>query len=220
MINIWIALRADAQALIKTRLNWDEGEYTGPVTDRQAKLFRLMSDRGVVQKLFRVDSLTQDWTLWSVYFNFTGKMILKKVKDELDQLALDYPNHIKIVGAWHWDGRQVGTDFVIEDVTRDVDINDPNVTPDMIDDPRNDEWNTFPQIIDPAFVWPQITVQQTSSEITGTSGTPTYPTHSRIKQFIPDDVTFDSNGNETSRTRPTVPRDINLLAGQSPRRFT
>lgn len=167
IVNVWLALRADAQALILTRLNWDEdvdGVYSGPVTDRQAKLFRLMGDRSNVQRLFRVDTDTQDWTIWNLYFDFKAD-ILTKIQDELDQLAIDYPNHIRIVGAWHNDGRQAGTQF-----TRDADGN-----------------------------------------ITGVTGTPTYPIHARILELMPD---VDDIG-----TRPTVPSDINLLMGQTERRF-
>lgn len=167
IVNVWLALRADAQALILTRLNWDEdvdGIYSGPVTDRQAKLFRLMADRANVQRLFRVDTDTQNWTIWNLYFDFKNN-VLQRIQDELDQLAIDYPNHIRIVGAWHNDGRQVGTQF-----TRDADGN-----------------------------------------ITGVTGTPTYPLHARILELMPD---VDDVG-----TRPTVPSDMNLLMGQTERRF-
>ena len=174
-INVFLALRDDAQALIKERLNWDEStEYSGPVTNRQNKLFKLMQDRANRQKLFRIDEIsTRSWTLWSLYFDF-DKDIMQKIQAELDDLTTNFPNHVKIVGAWHWDGRQAGTQFV-----------------------RDAEGN-----------------------ITGTSGSPTYPLHARLIQFMPDDVTYDENGNETSRTRPTVPSDVNLAMGQSPRRFT
>ena len=110
IINVWLTLRDDAQNLIKIRLNWDEetkGEYVGPVSDRQFKLFRLMHDRAIVQRLFRVDKrLIRDWTLWSLYFDLPTA-VLQKVKDELDALTLAFPNRVKIIGAWNWDGGQV-----------------------------------------------------------------------------------------------------------------
>ena len=46
-----------------------------------------------------------------------------------------------------------------------------------------------------------------------------YPPHARILELMPDIVTYDEDGNETSRTRPTVATDVNLLFGQSPRVF-
>ena len=110
IINVWLALRDDAQALIKTRLLWDEetqGEYTGPITDRQFKLFRLMHDLDSTQRLFRVDRIgNKDWTLWSLYFDFAVNALLK-IQAELDDLATNFPNHVKIIGAWNWDGGQV-----------------------------------------------------------------------------------------------------------------
>ncbi len=110
IINVWLALREDAQALIKTRLQWDEetqGEYTGPITDRQFKLFQLMHDLDTTQRLFRVDRIgNRDWTLWSIYFDFKTSVLLK-IQAELDDLTTNFPNHVKIIGAWHWGGGQV-----------------------------------------------------------------------------------------------------------------
>ena len=170
IINVWLTLRDDAQNLIKIRLNWDEetkGEYVGPVSDRQFKLFQLMHDRATVQRLFRVDRrIIRDWTLWSLYFNFPTA-VLQKVKDELDALTLAFPNRVKIIGAWNWDGRQIKQ-----------------------------------------------------------GGTPVYPLHSRILKFMPDVIIYDINDNDTlampeevSRTPATVPSDINLGLGQTPRQF-
>ena len=114
IVNAWLALRDDAQSAIVTRLNWDEaaqGPYAGPVTNRQARVFGAMSDRSVVQRLFRVDTNAgRDWTLWSVYFD-EPQNVLQKLADELGQLATDYPSQFVIVGAWHWDGRQIGTQW-------------------------------------------------------------------------------------------------------------
>lgn len=46
-----------------------------------------------------------------------------------------------------------------------------------------------------------------------------FPLHASILEFIPDIVTYDDDGNETSRTRPTEPSDVNLGMGQIPRIF-
>lgn len=176
IVNVWIVLRDDAQPLIVTRLNWDEstqGPYSGPVPDRAFRLFRLMADWKVVQDIFRIDTDgANDWHLWNVYFD-KPKDILLKIRDEIDWLLANFPNQTRVGGAWHFDSRQVGTQF-----TRDADGN-----------------------------------------ITGVTGTPTYPIHARILELMPDIVTHDENGVETSRVRPTVPSDINLLMGQKERRF-
>lgn len=174
-INVFLALRSDAQQSVVTRLTWNEevqGEYTGPVTDRQAKLFRYMADRETTQALFRNATIGAfKWTLWSVYFPLSlGSNVLQIIQDELDNLAVTYPTQFIIVGAWRWDGRQVGT-----------------------------RWN---------------------SDRTDVTGTPTYPIHPRLIDLMPDEVTYDAEGNEVSRVRPTGLSDVNLLLGQSPRRFT
>ena len=53
-------------------------------------------------------------------------------------------------------------------------------------------------------------------------GDPTYPLDDNAYQVMPDIVTYDEDGNETSRTPATSNddlRDINLIAGQHPRLF-
>ena len=111
IINLWLVIRDDAQVSIKERLDWDEeiqDIYTGPITERQYKLFKLMTDTNVVQRLFRLDNDgTNDWILWSLYFNYTVDILLK-IQSELDTLIAAYPNHVKIIGAWDWSGNQIG----------------------------------------------------------------------------------------------------------------
>ena len=110
-INVLLGLRDDAQALIVERLKWDEevqGTYSGPVTERQHKLFGYMQDQANRQGLFRIDEIaTWRWGMWSIDFDLPGN-IMQKVKAEVDQLIVDYPNHIKILGAWRWsDGANI-----------------------------------------------------------------------------------------------------------------
>ena len=57
----------------------------------------------------------------------------------------------------------------------------------------------------------------------GTTGTPTYTINPNTYRLMPDVVTYDENGDEVSRTPATSNadlRDINILQGQEPRRFT
>lgn len=207
IVNVWLVLRANAQALIVTRLNWDEsvdGVYSGPVPDRAFRLFRLMADWEVVQAIFRIDTDgANDWHLWNVYFN-KPKDILLKIRDEIDWLLANFPNQTRVGGAWHFDSRQVGTQFVFGDVTRDVDIDDPDFV-------QPDPENPIPV--------PQITIQVTTTEIVGTSGTPTYPLHARALELMPDILARDADGNVISTARPTMVSDVNLLQGQQERRF-
>jgi len=54
------------------------------------------------------------------------------------------------------------------------------------------------------------------------TGTPVYPIHANAWRIMPDVVVHDEDGNVISTTLATSNtdlRDINLLAGQSPRNF-
>lgn len=52
-----------------------------------------------------------------------------------------------------------------------------------------------------------------------TVGTPLYPIHSKLIDFMPDIIEHDSDGNVISTTPATVVTDVNLLQGQAPRKF-
>lgn len=172
IVNVWLALRDAAQALVIERLDWDEsvdGIYGGPIPDRAVRLFEKMAHRNVAQGHYRIDNDgANDWVLWNLIFN-ERRNVLIKVKGELDWLIATYSTQSKIAGAWHYsDGRQVGT-------TIEYDENGVE---------------------------------------TGVTGSPIYPVHARILEFMPDDVDeFDVH------TRPIMPSDVNLLQGQQERRF-
>lgn len=53
------------------------------------------------------------------------------------------------------------------------------------------------------------------NEVTPSSitGTPIYAINPNILKFMPDDVTYDSEGNETSRTPALAPKEVNKLLG-------
>lgn len=56
LANVWMGVRVEAHDEIVTRLRWDEesqGEYSGPVTNREHKVFRYMGDQANVQRLFK-----------------------------------------------------------------------------------------------------------------------------------------------------------------------
>jgi hypothetical protein len=218
IVNLFLALRDDAQDLIVERLNWDNSTpYTGPVPDRIAKLFHYMQNRGQVQGQYKTYVAgARSYKNWSITLEGS-----QKLKDEVDFAIATYPAHIIIIGAWHWDGRMIGTQFVYDDVTRDVEVQDPDApqipNPDYQPDPELPDYDPIEMIDD---VTQTIIIQVTSNEIVGTSGTPTYPIHAQILKIMPDVVTYDVNGNEISRVDATEPTDVNLLMGQAPRRFT
>lgn len=58
--------------------------------------------------------------------------------------------------------------------------------------------------------------------VTGVTGTPLYPIPAQAYRLMPDTVVYDDEGNEVSRTPASSNsdlQDVNLLQGQSPRRF-
>ena len=208
-VNIWLVLRDDAQAAIKQAV--DEGEdYTGPVPARVVRIFDRMQDRAVVSRLWRSPTIqSRQYTLWSVYFT-ESHQTLQKVRDELDWLVATYPNQAAIAGAWLKDGRQAGTTFVYTDVPNPNYNGDtepetlPN--PDYQPDPELEDYDPREELPNPIYDGELIVTE------TSTTGTPVYPLHPRLLDFMQD---LDDQG-----TRPSNPTDVNLLFGQSPRRFT
>ena len=171
LVNVWLGIRNDAQTAIEDCLDWDDSaEYSGPVGDREKKIFQAMSDRAVVQRLFNKATINSNlWNLWTVYFD-EPKDILIKIKNELDYLEDTYPTQFVIGAAWFWDGRQVGTQYTYDE----------------------------------------------DGVITGITGTPTYPAHPKLIDFMPDVWNGDDPATYSTATQLT---DVNLLAGQTPRRF-
>ena len=208
-VNVWVALRDDAQAALVERFTWDvdtQGPYTGPVSDETALLFSRMRGGAVVQRLFRVATINaRQWTLWNLYYNNRAD-VLQRVQDELDQLALDYPNQFIIAGAWIWDNqlaaRQVGTQLNVQTrtVQRQVRERNPNWQPD----------ESLPDYDPNLYVFVTRDVEEVF--VDGHTGTPTYPIHPQLLELMPD---VDDIG-----TRPTDLSDVNLLAGMPSREFS
>ncbi len=46
-----------------------------------------------------------------------------------------------------------------------------------------------------------------------------HPINPRILEYIPDDIVFDDDGNETGRSRPLSPKQVNLGMGWSDREW-
>ena len=208
-VELALALRDDAHDAIVTRMTWDEesqGEYTGPVTDRQYKLFSYMQDFTQRQKLFRKPTLGgRVWTLWSVMFD-DDIDVLQIIQDEIDQLALDYPSQVVIAGAFHWAGNQVGTQLVLTEVPNPEYTGEPYMipNPDYQPDLEQPDYDPRAEIRNPAWV-PEFITEKSQT------GTPTYPLHPQLIEFMPD---VDDVG-----TRPTELSDTNLLFGQGTRIF-
>jgi hypothetical protein len=120
IVNIWIALSDTAQSVVVTALRWDaesQGEYSGPLTSRQIRLFKYMQDDALRRSMYASATLQgTTYNLWSIDFD-TSKSTLQSIQDEIDGLIAQYPNQIAIVGAWLMDGRQAGTQWADEERT-------------------------------------------------------------------------------------------------------
>ena len=168
-VNVWAAISSTGTAEIRQALTDDE--YSGPVTDTEQKIFRRMADFATVERMFKKPTVAgKVWHLFSLNFDGTTK-----ARDALDWLEANRANHFVIVGAWWWDGRQVGT-----------------------------QWET----------------DQDGNRTGNTTGTPLYPIHPRLIDFMPDDPVYDGNGDLTGYQAATQLTDVNLIQGQAPRRFT
>jgi len=203
--NIWLALRDDAQDKVKERLTWDtesQGEYSGPVTDRSAKLFRYMQQHK--EKLFRAPTLGgRVYTVWSITFSVHTDAA-QKIKDELDFLIATYPTQVFVTGAWRWEEgdmacRQIGTQLVIS--TRIVEKTWSELNPDYQPDPLEPDF-------DDRYVL-RVTGDVEEEYVSGSLGTPTYPLHPQLLKFMPD----------VNELPATELADTNLLMGQPPRNF-
>lgn len=51
------------------------------------------------------------------------------------------------------------------------------------------------------------------------NGTPIYPIHTQYMKIFPDDVEYDGEGNEVSRTPASGPKEVNKVAGWADRRW-
>jgi len=113
IINIWLGISDAAQNVVRTALQWDEeaqGPYTGPLTNKQRRLFEYMQDETTRRQLFKKATLAgTTYILWSIDFD-DSVTVLQLIRDEIDGLMAEYPNQIAVLGAWHFEeGAQVGT---------------------------------------------------------------------------------------------------------------
>ena len=175
------------------------------------------------------------YELWSMFFDADTD---QDVRDIRSDLVTEFPGQLRTEGAWWYDdGREVGTDFEFGDVTRSTTIDDPAYVAPAIPQVQNPNYqgpnvglndigppNGEPEFIDdPAYIAPPVPqvagMDQTTNEIIGVIGTPTYALDARMIEFMPDDVVYDLDGLEVSRSRPTVLSQVNVLIGQSERQF-
>lgn len=178
------------------------------------------------RSIFRKDDPTgpRDYELWNLTYDNVADA--NAALDIRNDLLAEFPGQLRTIGGWwiEYDkpfARQVGTEFVYEDVTRDVTIQDPDwdealwpqiANPAYQPDPDLNDFDPDEFINDPSFDPPTVVIQVTTNEITGTSGQPTFPLHVRILEFVPD---IDELG-----TRPTEMTDVNKGQGHPNRDFS
>jgi len=89
----------------------DEENYSGPMDALTYKVLTKMADTDTVQRLFKtVTAGGKTYTLFSLYLVGSAK-----VQDAIDEMTAKWPTHFIVVGAWHFDGRQVGTQWELDE---------------------------------------------------------------------------------------------------------
>ena len=112
IVNLWLVLSEQAQTRALESVRWDEesqGEYNGPLTNRQRRLFNYFADGDVVRQRFSSPTLQgRVANLWSLTFD-EARDTLQAIQSEIDTLLATYPNNIAVIGAWNFrTGEQVG----------------------------------------------------------------------------------------------------------------
>jgi len=189
IVNLWMGFDDRAQSTAKTE---DEfGQFGAGFND--------LGDK-ITPSLFRNDNPPgpRTYELWSLYYEVDDE---QGVRDARNDLLAIYPGQLRTIGAWWDDGRMVGTENVYSTrtVTKTWSVLNPDYQPDPLEPDFDDRYVL------------RITGDVEEEFVSGHTGSPTFPLHTRILEFIPD---TDDIG-----TRPTIPSDVNLGMGQTPRNF-
>ncbi len=163
----WVLIGPQIDAAFK---NYDPENPGGTMDERSYEILTSFADWDTVQDMYKLKGQFYVYNLnWDT---------VEQAIDDIDYLDATWPPpQAAPYGLWHYDGRQVGTEWEIVD-----------------DEPTGE-----------------------------TTGTPVYPIPSDCYLIMPDVVVYDENGDEVSRTPATSNadlRDINIIAGQAPRRFS
>ena len=238
MINLWLVL--SQQALDEYRAyRFDPEAYEGPMDSKTYKILSKMADTDNVQRMFKpVTVATKTYILFSLYLPGTAR-----VQEAIDYLTETWPSHFIVIGAWHMDGRQAGTEWELyaEDVlyTENVLYEEDVLYPyDVLyeEDVFDENGDLLHAAGDVRFAAGTVQfaageikhaigeVQITAGTRTGNIiGTPIYPIHAQAWRLMPDQHTYDEDGNITGTISASSNADlmqVNVLQGQSLRRFT
>jgi len=106
--NVWMAFSEAAITEFKARRS-EPDEYDGPMDKTTFDIMSKMADLDVVQRLFKeTDPIGgKKYKLFSMVIR--GNTV--PAKAAIDYITAEWPTHIIMIGAWHRDGRQAGTQW-------------------------------------------------------------------------------------------------------------
>lgn len=185
----------------------DRAQSTAKTPDEDGNLHpstKFLGDFSVLE-LYREDSPPgpRTYELWSMYFDDVNTV--EDAERKRNAILAMFPGQVRTVGGWWNTGEQVGTEHVYS--TRTVTKTWSILNPDYQPDPEEPDF-------DDRFVL-SVTGEVEEEYISGFTGTPTFPLHTRILEYIPD--LRDPDGLPIGR--PTEVTDVNLGMGQSTRSF-
>ena len=188
-VNVLVAISATGTTAIRERLSWNEetqGEYSGVISKTEHAIFKKMHDVAIVQSRFRKPTIAgKSWRMFSLNFEASNK-----AKEALDWIAENRAGHFYIMGAWWYDGRQVGTQFVYDE----------------------EGIQQFDEVIED-----EIVISSTP-QTTGTPTYPI--NSAQLLKFMPLSRHYGGvNGEIVTTTPATELTDVNLVMGQKPRLF-
>lgn len=107
-VNVWLATNSQATIEVKDRLEKPDSEYTGNLSAKEHAAFRKMAHRRQTEKMWKKARISaDDWQLQSLNFSSA-----KEANDAVTDILNGRGAKAVVLGAWHWDGRQVGTTWV------------------------------------------------------------------------------------------------------------
>lgn len=106
--NVFLIITKAAKDVIRPLMS--DYEYDGPNL-KAVKLFRRMAHFTITENKWKSPTIAgKKRYLYSITIPAN-----QKAKDAIDYLLAEYPNQIAVGGAWWWDGRQVGTQWALDE---------------------------------------------------------------------------------------------------------